>query len=329
MAASFRSKLAEQITDWENTGLIDAEQATLLHERFDPSPLSGTVFLKWLGLFAVFMLALSFLAFVGTILSSFSPLFSTLCLMAVAGYVMYYGARLASSKEQKHPFTGQALLTVGLVGIYSSLSALYLVSDGDNYGSMFGVFMLLTSAVAFFVAYHFHLRWPLLVALLMAFHGVGSFSQYWGHGSYFLDIQDPKLMSVIALVTIVWGHVHESELELKQFKRCLGFGHLYLIFGLLYLNLSLWLLSLEYDRSLVWIGLFAIAAIAQIVAGARLKDSRFTGFGIVFLSINLYTRFYEYFWDEMSKAMFFTVAGLVAMALAYVFERQLKPGSHA
>ena len=70
---------------------------------------------------------------------------------------------------------------------------------------------------------------------------------------------------------------------------------------------------------------FTVACIAQIVAGARLKDSRFTGFGIVFLGINLYTRFYEYFWDELSRALFFSLAGLIALALAYVFEKQLKP----
>ncbi len=326
MGTSFKGKLAQEVTDWENTGLINAEQAALLHQRFDPSPFKGTLFLKWLGLFAVFMLAMSFLGFLGTILASFSPLFSTLCLMVVSYGVMHFGAKLASDQQQKHPFTGQALLTVGLVGIYASLVAIYLINDGKDMRGLFGVFLLVTSAVAFFVAYYFRLRWPLLIALLMFFHGVGSFSEYWGHGSYFLDIQDPKLMSVVALLAIVWGYVHESELEADRFKRCIGFGHLYLIFGILYFNLSLWILSLEYVHNIVWIGLFTAGCIAQIIVGARLKDSRFTGFGIVFLSIDLYTRFYEYFWDELSKAMFFSLAGLVAMALAYVFERQLKPG---
>lgn len=327
MGTSFKGKLAQEITDWENTGLINAEQAALLHQRFDPSPFKGTLFLKWLGLFAVFMLAMSFLGFIGTILGSISPTFSTLCLMAVSYGVIHFGAKLAADKEQKHPFTGQSLLTVGLVGIYASLVAIYYINGGDRWGGMQAWFMLMTSAVAFFVAYYFHLRWPLLIALLMFFHGFGSMSEYWGHGAYFLDVQDPRAMSVVALLAIVWGHVHENELEVKRFKRCIGFGHLYLIFGLLYLNLSLWLLSIEYDHSLVWISVFTLASIAQIIAGARLKDSRFTGFGIVFLGIDLYTRFYEYFWDELSKAMFFSIAGLVAMALAYVFERQLKHGT--
>ncbi len=338
MAASFKGKMAQEITDWENVGLINAEQAALLHQRYDPSPFKGTLFLKWLGLFAIFMLALSFLGFIGTILASFSPLFSTLCLMAVSYFVMHFGAKLAADKEQKHPFTGQALLTIGLIGLYSSLSAIYLINDGEQYSNVYGWFMLITSVVAFFTAYHFHLRWPLLLALLMFFHGLGSMSEYWGGGGYYFNVQDPRTMSVVALLTIILGYWHEHELEATTFQRCTGFGHLYIIFGLLYFNLSLWLLSLDYygyefhetqNATLLWVFLFTIGGIAQVVAGARLKDSRFTGFGIVFLGINLYTRFYEHFWDEMSKAAFFTAAGVIALVLAFVFEKQLKPGKPA
>ena len=338
MIASFKGKMAQEISDWENVGLINSEMATLLHQRYDPTPFRGAIFLKWLGLFAIFMLGLSFLGFIGTVLASVSPLFSTLCLMAVSYLVMQFGARLAADKVQKHPFTGQALLTIGLIGLYASLSSIYLVSGGEKYSNVYGWFMLITSAAAFFTAYHFHLRWPLLVALLMFFHGIGSMSEYWGHGAYFLSVQDPRSMSVIALLTIMLGYWHEHELETTKLQHCVGFGNLFVIFGLLYFNLSLWFLSLDFygyeyqdtqGATLLWVILFTVGGIAQIVTGARLKDSRFTGFGIVFLGIDLYTRFYEYFWDDMSRAAFFTVAGIIAMALAYVFEKQLKTGKPA
>jgi uncharacterized membrane protein len=326
--------MAQEINDWENTGLINAEQAALLHQRYDPVPFQGAIFLKWLGLFAIFMLGLAVLGFIGTVLAMASPTFATLCLMVMSAGVMYFGAKLAADKQQKHPFTGQALLTIGLLGLYASLSSLYLVSEGDRYSNVFGWFMLITSAAAFLTAYHFHLRWPLLIALLMFFHGVGSMSEYWGHGAYILEVQDPRSMSVIALITLALGYWHEHTLESGQFRKCIGFGHLYIIFGLLYFNMSLWLLSLDFygyyfenvkGENLLWVVLFTIGGIAQIVAGARLKDARFTGFGIVFLGINLYTRFYEHFWDDMSKAAFFTVAGITGLVLAFVFEKQLKP----
>ena len=75
-------------------------------------------------------------------------------------------------------------------------------------------------------------------------------------------------------------------------------------------------------RPLDWVLVFTLAGIAQIVAGARLHDARFTGFGIVFLAINLYTRFFEHFWDQLSAGAFFLIAGALAMLLGYAFERQ-------
>jgi hypothetical protein len=210
------------------------------------------------------------------------------------------------------------------VALYSSLVAVYLVSGGDARAGIHTWFMLTTSAAAFATAYHFHLRWPLLVALLMFFHGVGSLSRYWGEGTYFLSIQDPRLMSIVALLAVVFGRWHEHEWEAKALRRCVGFGGLYLIFGLLYLNLSLWISSLGED-ALVWVLVFTAAAIAQIVAGARMKDGRFTGFGIVFLAIDVYTRFYEGFWDDLSKASFFMIAGAAAMLLGFGFERRIRP----
>ena len=58
--------------------------------------------------------------------------------------------------------------------------------------------------------------------------------------------------------------------------------------------------------------------------GARLHDARFTGFGIVFLAIDLYTRFFEHFWDPQSAGTFFLVAGALALLLGYAFERQAR-----
>ena len=74
------------------------------------------------------------------------------------------------------------------------------------------------------------------------------------------------------------------------------------------------------DQSLPWVIAFTTATIGEIVLGARLADAKFTGFGVVFLSINLYTRFFENFWDKLSIGLFFLVAGLVGLAFGFLFE---------
>ncbi|MFZ1325808.1 MAG: hypothetical protein WAT67_07265 [Candidatus Contendobacter sp.] len=66
---------------------------------------------------------------------------------------------------------------------------------------------------------------------------------------------------------------------------------------------------------------FTAAGSAQIIMGARLHDARFTGFGIVFLAINLYTRYFEHFWDRLALGLFLLLGGALALALGYVGER--------
>jgi hypothetical protein len=52
-----------------------------------------------------------------------------------------------------------------------------------------------------------------------------------------------------------------------------------------------------------------------------------TGFGVVFLAIDIYTRFFEEFWDKLSMGEFFLAAGLSAMAAGYLLERRAQESS--
>ena len=97
------------------------------------------------------------------------------------------------------------------------------------------------------------------------------------------------------------------------------------IWGLIYMFLALWILSLfgndelsgdhgyswrfrpGQPRLLAWSLLFAIAAGVCIWHGLGFANSVTKGFGLVFLGINLYTRFFEFFWDRWYKPLFFAV----------------------
>lgn len=56
-----------------------------------------------------------------------------------------------------------------------------------------------------------------------------------------------------------------------------------------------------------WSLLFGAAAVAAVWYGLKRDDGVLRGFGLTFLFINLYTRYFEYFWDSLHKAAFFAV----------------------
>jgi hypothetical protein len=323
MLARTRALLANEAATWRHLGIIDDRLAETLAERYDARGSAGAMLLKWLGFFGIYMLASAILGFVGLMVAQAGLIASAVLLSIAAGAVWWVGARLSVDRRQRYPVLGAALLTVGLLGAYGAL-ALFTAAAGGQLQRVFGDLLFIVAAAALATAYRFRLRWPLLLGLLFFFHAVGSWHGYAGHGAYFADIVDKRLMALVSLGAVVFGVYHESKLEAGPLARHAGFGSLYLIFGLLYLNLSLWFLTIEGTTTLGWVLLFAAAAIGQIVAGAALKDSRFTGFGIVFLSINMYTRFFEHFWDRLSAGTFFTLAGLAALVLGFLFERRAK-----
>lgn len=323
MAIGMRERMAAEAAAWRHEGLIGEEVAAALAERYAPMPGVGRMFLRALALLALFLLALSVLSAIGLLVQSASPVLAGILVLALGVGSWYPGARMASDPAQRHGFTGGVLLTFGLVAIFSGLSLIYLASGGDRYSAVFPWFMLLTSAGAFATAYRFGLRWPQFLGLLLLFHAVGSRHGYLGHGAYFLDIQDERTMAVVALAACIFGVWHELVGEAGRLRRQVGFGHLYIVFGLLYFNLSLWILSLEHE-ALVWVLVFTAAGIAQIVAGARLKDARLIGFGIVFLAIDLYTRLFEQFWDRLSVGTILLIAGMIAVVLGVFFERRAR-----
>jgi hypothetical protein len=249
-----------------------------------------------------------------------SALIAAILLSGISVGLWIFGVRLATHPRQLHPFTGAVLVTASLAAAFGVFMLLNMALGGGIEGQTLPIILLLTGVIAALTAYRYHLRWPLLLALLFFFHGLGAWHAYGGHGAYFADIQEPRIMVVVALAAIALGIWHERFLEHQSLQRCAGFGALILIFGLLYLNLSLWFLTLP-GESLDWVLVFTAAGLGQMVAGARLHDARFTGFGIVFFSINLYTRYFEHFWNQLSLAAFFLIGGALAMAFGYACER--------
>ena len=323
MRKAVATKLINEVADWGHAGLIDTSLLETLNRRYDSDMTMGRVLLRWLGFIAVFLLGMSVLGFVGMALGEAMMYIAPLLLAGLAATAWKFGVQMATDPTQRFATSGAVLVTFSFFLGFAALAMAYAVGGGDGWRYATPVLMCMVAAAAIFTAYRYSLRWPLLLAVLLIFHAVGNRHGYWGHGAYFMGIRDEWLMLMVAVSAVAFGNWHERRYEADEDHRHIGFGHIYLIIGLLYANLSLWFLSIP-GREVGLVFLFAVAGVLQLVLGARLHDSRFTGFGIVFLSINIYTRMFEGFWDELSKGTFFLIAGVVAMVAGGLFEARAK-----
>ena len=142
-----------------------------------------------------------------------------------------------------------------------------------------------------------------------------------GWGAYWLGMNYPVRFIFFggALLALCW--ILRAVLQSR---------HLYTTskaMGLTYLFVALWIMSIfgNYDIDnwysvtqaslLPWALLFAVAAVLCIYISLKTDDGMLRGFGLTFLAINLYTRYFEYFWDGMNKVVFFLI---LAASLAVI-----------
>lgn len=315
-------KLATQVAEWGHKGVINADEQRVLLDRYSVDWTLGRILLRWLGFIAIILLASSVLGLIGMAIGE-AALYITPPLLGVIACLLWVkGTAMAVDPTQRYATSGAVLVTLSFFVGFAALSILLEVFDIEHNRITIPFLMLLTSAAAFFTAYRYGLRWPLLIGILISFHALGHMHRYGGSGSYFMGIADERITFIVALVALYIGMRHERELERNE-NRLAGFGHVFIVVGLLYANLSLWFLSTP-RGSLALVLAFAAAGIAQLIAGGRFHDGRFTGFGIVFLSINLYTRMFEGFWNEISKGSFFFVAGCAALLAGVAFEHRAR-----
>ncbi|KAI0526286.1 hypothetical protein F5B22DRAFT_150838 [Xylaria bambusicola] len=151
----------------------------------------------------------------------------------------------------------------------------------------------------------------------------GTWTAY-GSGTYYLGMNYPlRFVLFGAGLIAVSGYMRNLSLIATLWSPTRTWG-------MLYLFIALWILSLfgndklrgdnvlthgGMGRVAIWSIGFLCAATAAIWHGLRYGDSTTKGFGLTFLGINLYTKFFEFCWSKWYKSVFFAV---MALSLALV-----------
>jgi len=78
------------------------------------------------------------------------------------------------------------------------------------------------------------------------------------------------------------------------------------------------------SQIIIYSGFLAIASGLSLYLGIRFRDTTARDFGVIFLLVNLYTRYFEYFWDTMNKGLFFLVLAITFGLLGRWLERKNK-----
>lgn len=324
LTRAVKERLASDVQVWLADGLISPATADVLRRRWEAREFGIAKVVKYLGVVGGVFTLLGLLGMVAAM--SGSLMFGGLMLAGIGAGALIFGLRIDADPEARYANSSKMLVALGAAAAGLGIG---LVGTGADLDESLTVLLvgLFELPVLFVLAYRVLNPFLLVISLLGFFHWVGSWHRMLGRSTYEMSIQEPRLMILAALVVFAVGLWHERALAEKTPR----FHRAYQSLGLVYLDMSLLILSIDAPGhgEWVWVVVFTLATIGQIVLGARLKSGLVLGFGVTFLAIDLFTRYFESFWNRMDQGLFFFLGGALALGIGIGCERLARRASAA
>ncbi len=316
--------LDDAIAQWQTERLLTQEEASKLKRSYEVAPFDWQRVAKysfWLAIACIVIAVSAALVdewLINLILSVFKAPDSVKCigLSVIAGLLYFIGLKQKSHKPD-NIYSNEAIFFLGVIATATAIS--FLGKSIDIAHTHFALLLLIATVIYGALGLWFPSILVWLFALLSLGGWFGAQTGYLsGWGAYYLGMNYPLRFVFFGLVLAMGGSAVFSYWRARQ-----EFMEPTKVVGLLYLFVALWLMSIfgNYGSIDSWISvnqlalfhwslLFALAAIVAILYGIKFDDATARGFGLAFIFINLYTRYFEYFWDTTHKAVFFALLGL-------------------
>jgi len=250
------------------------------------------------------------------------------CLFLAGTAAVFYKAGLWRRRKQPEKvFSNEALFSLG---VFATAGAIAFFGKAIDSGSgHFSILILLAAITYAILGLWFPSKLIWVFALLSLGSWFGAESGYIsGWGTYYLGMNYPLRFVIFGAVLTAASSLFTAKLGRQDFMKPTR------VMGLLYLLIALWILSIfgnygeigswykvRQIELLHWSLLFGMISILAILHGLKFDDPITRGFGLTFLLINLYTRYFEYFWDAVHKAIFFALLAVSFWFLGSKAER--------
>ncbi len=320
------------IKQWTDDGVITQEQSGTLANSFTVSSFDWKRVAKysfWLAISCIVIAVSAALAdewLIALIERIFTApdIIKCLGLALLSAGLYYIGIRRKRNYPEKL-YSNEAFFFLGVLATAASVA--YFGKVIDTGSGHFSLLLLLASLIYAALGLWFPSKLVWVFALLSLGSWFGAETGYAsGWGAYYLGMNYPMRFVLFGLVLLF-----ASSFVFRVWPARKDFLAPSRAIGLLYLFIALWIMSIfgnygdagSWERAkqielFHWSLLFGAASIASIYHGIKYDDGMTRGFGITFIFINLYTRFFEYFWEDTHKAVFFA---LLAISFWYLGSR--------
>jgi hypothetical protein len=311
------------INHWKSKGLIDSEKSKQLNESIEVKAFNWQSLAYYSFLFALVSLLIAVVSIFAdqALLDLIDSLISTSYLtksitFLSLGILFFWFDYRYNLKRKRKKYSKE---------VFSFFGAIFLAITTGFISFIFkmeenpGIFILGLALVYFAIAVlrKKEILWLFgIIALLLAY---GAITHNIGKENYlFVGMNFPMRFTILGALILIFTYFIKNSENLKPFLEPTYWS------GLIIFFLALWFLTIfgnynSYEKwmeirqyHLWWYSLvLLLASFGAIIIGIKKEDTLLKNIGISFIFLNLYTRYFEYFWDELHKAIFF---GIIAIS---------------
>ncbi len=316
--------LGETIQIWRETGVITEQESQKLEKSYEVIEFDWKRVAKysfWLAI-ACIVISIASVLMDKWFLELFKKLFNApdavkCIIFAILSSSLYF---LGIRRKDRFPakiYSNEAILLLGVAA--TAVAIAFLGKAVDTGSGHFSLLLLLAAIIYGLLGLWVPSKLIWVFSLLSLGSWFGAETGYAsGWGAYYLGMNYPLRFMLFGLVVILIGsYLFNQWQSREEFLRPTR------VIGLLYLFISLWIMSIfgnygdlnawekvKQIELFHWSILFGVASIISILHGVKYDDGMTRGFGLTFIFINLYTRFFEHFWDGTHKAVLFAILAL-------------------
>jgi hypothetical protein len=308
--------LHKVLEEWQANGQLTGEQVQQLKGSIVPKKDERQ---QLAGYFFIIALSCGLLAFGALfidekLLARFQKIFLLKNLTisigaALLSVICFWQARRQRTRTE--PATYELYLIPGtLTALISLVYCCKDIGNGASYSLFLGLATLLLLALS--LGFRSRIIWLCFLGAAMGWYG--AFSSAFSTRNLFLGMNYPLRFTIFGVLVLgLAALVRSIPATAANFKLTYHTGLLILFTGLWGLSvfgnygyLDQWA-AVRQTQVIGYAVVFGIAAGAGLYVGIRNNDAAIRDYSIFFLLLNLYTRYFEYFWNSMNKGFFFLV----------------------
>lgn len=321
------------IDKWEQDALVTPEKANQLRNTYALRKAGGQI----AQYFFIIAIACTLLAFgaifiddkllehikqyfdIGNIVVAVS------CTIIATAWFIYMNKK----RKTMHTMAYEVYMVLG--GLVSVCAIVYYCKDigmGPQYSGLLSTVAIIITALS--ILFRSRALWLAGILAFMGFYG--SYSEWMqNENNLFLGMNYPMRFTIFGVLIIGVSFLQHSISALRFSQR-----HTYII-GLLIFFTGLWGVSVfgNYGHYSDWLEVrqvqvvgysivLAIISVTALLLGIKYNDDATRDFGIIFILLNLYSRYFEYFWNTTNKGIFFGILALSFALIGWQIEKRIK-----